>query len=88
MIRARLYEILFFDHGLFLINFCRFLINIWKSIDVVLGNQTLGCRMVRGDGSTELWRPTQDIYCLFSEPISINGSNVVDKFWNSEAALC
>ena len=32
------------------------IIQIEKSVDGVLGNQTWGCRMVGADKTTELWR--------------------------------
>ena len=33
------------------------IIQIEKSVDGVLGNQTRGCRMVGADETNELWRP-------------------------------
>ena len=44
----------------FLITISR--IQIEKSIDGVLGNQTHGCQMVGADKNTELWRPPN---CFF-----------------------
>ena len=53
--------------GLILFIFVFFLdaisiIQIEKSVDVVLGIRTRGSRMVGADKTTELWRPPNEVY--------------------------
>ena len=46
---------------------------IEKSIDVVLGIRTRGCRMVNAAGSTELWRPPNGVNSLsFSKNVALH----------------